>query len=169
MKKGELNKIEYIGLKLTQASKDIIKSKVIMKHDNVFCDHVTLWYFSEYDRDVNKAGYDSYNYGEQHIYQQGRLALYETMEEMKYPVLFKATSIKSDDRCQLLTISHLDHLVNDMFQVPHITLSTHGDTKPVYSNELLSKQHVAIKTEKIDMLLEGHLKFYKRIGESNGE
>ena len=159
----------FIGLELTQASKDIIKSKVIMRHGNVFCDHVTLWYFSEYDRDVNKAGYYSFNYQEEHIYQQGRLNVYEAMEEWKWPVLFKATSIKKDDKCQLLTVSHLDHLVNDMFQIPHITLSTSGDTKPVYSNELLNKEHVAIKTEKIDILLEGYVKFYDRISKNSGE
>ena len=155
----------FIGLKLTQASKDIIKSKVIMKHENVFCDHVTLWYFSDYDRECNKAGGNSYNYDEAHYaYQRAQLVNYNTMEDFKWPVLFKATSIKSDDKCQLLTLSHIDHLIEDLGAKPHITLSTSGDTKPVYSNELLNKQHVAIKTEKIDILLEGYVKFYKRKG-----
>ena len=158
----------FIGLKLTQASKDMIKSKVIMKYENVFCDHVTLWYFSDYARDVNKAGYDSFNYGDQYIYQKAELDFYARMEEWEWPVLFKATSIKKDDKCQLLTVSHVDHLMEDLTGKPHITLSTSGDTKPVYSNELLNKEHVAIKTEKIDILLEGYVKFYDRISKNSG-
>lgn len=117
--------IQYICLKLDDDSKSRLREIVleIFGSENcvrLFCDHLTLAYGEQVDYfDMNLLG----------------LEFDLSSDEIAY-----------DDKCAALVVDSeqvLELGVNN--EHPHITLATFDyATKPVYSNQLLSKEHETV-------------------------
>ena len=134
MKKG------YIALFLDKNSKEQLLLKFPPRHENLFADHITLFYnpsINEYQQCVS--------YFDQKFF-------FSVMKEYEVPKMLQCCEIECELPFSLRKNSKL-----------HITISTSKNIRPVQSNQILKKQHS--KKEKTPILenLNSILKFIEFI------
>lgn len=138
-------KLVYIGVFLTEQSQKHLLKQCKPRYNNIYADHVTLWFILGQDDDFS----DKYH---------GLIGM---------EVLFKAVREIYNGKCQTIILSHIEHLMayRSVGRRAHITLSSIVGVEPYYSNELIESDYqtrvssdyddFTIKSNDLDIVLEG--------------
>ncbi|CAH0493354.1 unnamed protein product [Peronospora farinosa] len=109
---GDVGRLTYLGLFLDDVSRTKLTTQIRTVHLNKYADHVTLFYRpnKQYIRDA----------------------------ELGAPFPVRGVEVVQDDRGQALRVELDERLpLQVKSKMPHITMSTKGGVRPVYSNDLL--------------------------------